>query len=123
MEVLRESLLHLFDNDSTLQPRDVIIMCPDVDTFAPLLAAAFSAVDAPHPGHRLRIRLADRSPARINPLLEVAGVLLDWPASGSPRRRCWIWPPANRSRGSSGSPPMIWTRCVSGRCRQGRGGA
>jgi exodeoxyribonuclease V gamma subunit len=77
VEVLRESLLHLFDNDSTLQPRDVLIMCPDVDTFAPLLAAAFSAVDAPHPGHRLRIRLADRSPARINPLLEVAGVLLD----------------------------------------------
>ncbi len=77
VEVLRESLLHLFTNDSTLQPRDVLIMCPDVDTFAPLLAAAFSAVDAPHPGHQLRVRLADRSPARINPLLEIAGLLLD----------------------------------------------
>jgi exodeoxyribonuclease V gamma subunit len=77
VEVLRESLLHLFNNDATLHPRDVIIMCPDVDTLAPLLAAAFSAVDAPHPGHQLRIRLADRSPARLNPLLEIAGVLLD----------------------------------------------
>jgi exodeoxyribonuclease V gamma subunit len=77
VEVLREALLHLFNTDPTLQPRDVIIMCPDVDTFAPLLAAAFSAVDAPHPGHKLRIQLADRSPARINPLLEIAGVLLD----------------------------------------------
>jgi exodeoxyribonuclease V gamma subunit len=77
VEVLRESLLHLFATDATLQPRDVLIMCPDVDSFAPLLAAAFGAVDAPHPGHRLRIRLADRSPARINPLLQIAGVLLD----------------------------------------------
>ncbi|HUO38491.1 MAG TPA: exodeoxyribonuclease V subunit gamma [Mycobacterium sp.] len=77
VEVLRESLLHLFNNDASLQPRDVLIMCPDVDAFAPLLAAAFSAVDAPHPGHQLRVRLADRSPARINPLLEIAGVLLD----------------------------------------------
>lgn len=76
VEVLRESLLHLFNTDQTVQPRDVLIMCPDVDTFAPLLAAAFSAVEAPHPGHQLRIRLADRSPARINPLLEIAGVVL-----------------------------------------------
>lgn len=77
VEVLRESLLHLFNSDETLQPRDVLILCPQVDTFAPLLAAAFSALDAPHPGHQLRIRLADRSPARINPLLDIAGVLLD----------------------------------------------
>lgn len=76
VDVLRESLLHLFNNDSTLQPRDVLIMCPDVDAFAPLLAAAFSAVDAQHPGHQLRIRLADRSPARLNPLLEIAGIML-----------------------------------------------
>ena len=53
VEVLRESLLHLLNDDPTLQPRDVIIMCPDVDTFAPLLAAAFGAAGRP----------ASRSPA------------------------------------------------------------
>jgi exodeoxyribonuclease V gamma subunit len=77
VEVLRECLLALFNNDSTLQPRDVMILCPDVDAFAPLLAAAFAAVDAPHPGHQLRIQLADRSPARINPVLDTARVLLE----------------------------------------------
>ena len=76
VEVLRESLLHLFNDDPTLQPRDVIVLCPDVDTFAPLIAAAFGQTDAPHPGHRLRVRVADRGPARINPLLEILQTLL-----------------------------------------------
>jgi exodeoxyribonuclease V gamma subunit len=76
VEVLRESLLHLFNDDPTLQPRDVIVLCPDVDTFAPLIAAAFGQTDAPHLGHRLRVRLADRGPARTNRLLETLQTLL-----------------------------------------------
>lgn len=76
VEVLREALLHRFNDDSTLQARDVIVLCPDVDTFAPLIAAAFGPTDAPHPGHRLRVRLADRGPARTNPMLEVLQTLL-----------------------------------------------
>ena len=76
VEVLREALLHLFDDDSSLQPRDVIVLCPDVDTFAPLITAAFGQIDAPHPGHRLRVRLADRGPARTNPLLDTLQTLL-----------------------------------------------
>lgn len=77
VEVLREALLHLFNDDPTLQARDVIVLCPDVDTFAPFIAAAFGPTNAPHPGHRLRVRLADRGPARINPLLQILKMLLD----------------------------------------------
>ena len=76
VEVLREALLHLFNEDPTLQARDVIVLCPDVDTFAPLIAAAFGPTNAPHPGHRLRVRLADRGPARTNPLLQILQTLL-----------------------------------------------
>ena len=76
VEVLREALLHLFNDDPTLQARDVIVLCPDVDTFAPLIAAAFGPTNAPHPGHRLRVRLADRGPARTNPLLQILQILL-----------------------------------------------
>ena len=36
VEVLRESILHLLENDDTLEPRDIIVMCPDVAMFAPL---------------------------------------------------------------------------------------
>ncbi|MQA61979.1 MAG: exodeoxyribonuclease V subunit gamma [Actinophytocola sp.] len=77
VEVLRETLLGLLAADETLQPRDIIVLCPDVDTFAPLIAAAFGQLDvAEHPGHRLRVRLADRGLAYTNPLLDtVAGLL------------------------------------------------
>lgn len=76
VEVLREALLHLFNEDPTLQARDVIVLCADVDAFAPLIAAAFGPTNAPHPGHRLRVRLADRGPARTNPLLQILQTLL-----------------------------------------------
>jgi exodeoxyribonuclease V gamma subunit len=55
-------------------------MCPDVETFAPLIAAAFSlgAEDnAPHPAARLRVRIADRSLRQTNSLLEVLSHLLE----------------------------------------------
>lgn len=101
VEVLRETLLGLLAADETLQPRDIIVLCPDVDTFAPLIAAAFGQPDvAEHPGHRLRVRLADRGLAYTNPLLDtVAGLLrlaagrvtasevLDLAASGPVARR------------------------------------
>jgi len=77
VEVLREVLLRLFQDDPTLEARDVIIMCPDVETFAPLISAAFGLGHGlPHPGHTLRVRLADRSLRQTNPLLDtVAGLL------------------------------------------------
>ena len=41
VEVLREIVLGLLADDPTLEPRDVLIACPDVETFAPLVSAAF----------------------------------------------------------------------------------
>ncbi len=76
VEVLREALLHLFADDPTLEPRDVLVMCPDVETYAPLVRAAFGQPGAGHPGHRLRVRLADRSLRQTNPLLDTLAGLL-----------------------------------------------
>ncbi|WP_228001191.1 exodeoxyribonuclease V subunit gamma [Nocardia australiensis] len=110
VEVLRECLLGLFAGDSTLEPRDVLIMCPEVEAYAPLVRAAFgqrtsetieAVGDSAHPAHRLRVRLADRGRGVTNPLLAVIGVLLeladgrvtvtqvlDLAASETVRRRC-----------------------------------
>ena len=80
VEVLREVILGLLKDDATLEPRDVLVMCPDVETFAPLIAAAFSLgaeEDAPHPAARLRVRIADRSLRQTNSLLEVLSHLLE----------------------------------------------
>lgn len=74
VDVLREVLLGLLQDDPSLQLRDIIVMCPDVETFAPLVHAAFGLEDVDgvdHPGHRLRVRLADRATTAVNPVAEV----------------------------------------------------
>jgi hypothetical protein len=43
---------------------------PNVETFAPLITAAFAPMEASHPGHRIRVRLADLGLAQVNPLLD-----------------------------------------------------
>ena len=89
VEVLRDALLHLLADDETLQPRDVIVMCPDIEAFAPLIHATFGAGqprtveqddDESDPARRpvdLRVRLADRSLRQTNPVLGVAARLLE----------------------------------------------
>ena len=81
VEALREVLLHLFADDPTLEPRDVLVMCPDVEAYAPLIRAVFGQPagrgTAGHPGHELRVRLADRGLRQTNPVLGVVADLLD----------------------------------------------
>ena len=79
IDVLREVLLGLLADDQTLEPRDILVMCPDIETYAPLIVAGFGLGDmikGVHPAHKLRVRLADRSLVQTNPLLGVASQLL-----------------------------------------------
>ncbi len=79
IDVLREVLLGLLSDDPTLEPRDILVMCPDIETFAPLIVAGFGLGDVvgdQHPAHRLRVRLADRALVQTNPLLAVAAQVL-----------------------------------------------
>ena len=85
VEVLRDVILGLLADDPTLEPRDVLVMCPDIEAYAPLVEAAFGLREAGgagtaqskwHPGHRLDVRLADRALAQTNPLLAVVDSLL-----------------------------------------------
>ena len=80
VEVLRELLVGLLADDQGLEPRDILVLCPDIETYAPLISASFG-LDigdslAEHPGHRLRVRLADRSLRQLNPLLSALSRLL-----------------------------------------------
>jgi exodeoxyribonuclease V gamma subunit len=82
VEVLREVVLGLLQADATLEPRDVLVMCPDVETFAPLISAAFGLGGADphatsHPGQQLQVRLADRALRQVNPLLDTVAQLLE----------------------------------------------
>ncbi|HET6652642.1 MAG TPA: exodeoxyribonuclease V subunit gamma [Nocardioides sp.] len=82
VDVLREVLVGLLQDDPTLEPRDILVMCPDIEAYAPLIQAGFGLADLPgaregHPGHRLRLRLADRALSSTNPLLAVAATLAE----------------------------------------------
>lgn len=83
VEVLREVLLGMLADDPGLELRDVIVMCPDIESYAPLISAVFGDLDeldqsaAAHPGHGLRVRLADRSLRQTNPVLTVVARLLE----------------------------------------------
>jgi exodeoxyribonuclease V gamma subunit len=81
VDVLREVLVGLLAHDATLEPRDMLVMCPDIEAYAPLIAAAFGLADVvpegkAHPAHRLRVRLADRALTQTNPLLSTLAGLL-----------------------------------------------
>jgi exodeoxyribonuclease V gamma subunit len=75
VEVLREAILHRLASDATLEPRDVIVMCPDVEEFAPLIQATFGVATAED--GELRVRIADRALRQTNPLLALVARLLD----------------------------------------------
>jgi len=87
VEVVRDAILHLLVEDPTLEPRDVIVMCPDIEAFAPLIHATFGAGDGLDDDEELReetgrpadlrVRLADRSLRQTNPVLAAVSVLLD----------------------------------------------
>ena len=90
VEVLRDAILHVLAAEGTLEPRDVVIMTPDLATFGPLLEAAFpTKIDggdtdsvAGASGHSdglpdLRVRIADRAPAATNPLVRFVATVLD----------------------------------------------
>ena len=89
VEVVRDAILHQLEEDPSLEPRDVIVMCPDIETFAPLIQATFGAGEVsatddeldPLPADvrpaDLRVRLADRSLRQTNPVLGVVAQLID----------------------------------------------
>ena len=88
VEVARDAILHMLQDDPSLEPRDVIVMCPDIEAFAPLIHATFGvgallADDDPDDALSdtgvpdLRVRLADRALRQTNPVLGVVAQLLD----------------------------------------------
>ncbi len=77
VEALRDALLHAMTDDPTIQPRDIVVMCPDVETYAPLVEAVFGSPDGDSELPDLRVRVADRAPRSMNPLLAVATAMLD----------------------------------------------
>lgn len=84
VEVLRDVLLELLERDPTIQPRDIVVMTPDVEAFAPLVGAVFDEGEVWEAGRwgasgmpRLPWEVTDRSLRRMNPVAEALLALLE----------------------------------------------
>lgn len=90
VEVLREVVLHKLQADPGLEPREILVMCPQIEVFAPLLSAVLGLDgeggqgDGSHPGQQLRVSLADRSVRQTNQVLAVLDRVLDLAAGRLP---------------------------------------
>jgi exodeoxyribonuclease V gamma subunit len=69
VEVLQDQLLALLQDDPLLAPREIVVMLPQVSTYAPLIEAVFGL--SPEDKRFIPFRIADRSLLSGAPLIEV----------------------------------------------------
>ena len=74
VEVLRDQFLALFDNDPTMTPRDILVMTPDIEAYAPYISAVFGTPERPE--ERIPYSIADRSLRREGETAEVLLAIL-----------------------------------------------
>ncbi len=76
VQVLHDQLLDLLSRDHTLQPRDIIVMTPDVAEFAPAIEAVFGAAEG---RAAIPYNLSDRPRRGTHPIVLTFRALLDLP--------------------------------------------
>ncbi|MBT0959682.1 exodeoxyribonuclease V subunit gamma [Denitromonas sp. IR12] len=80
VEILHDQLLDAFNADPSLRPRDVIVMVPDIDAYAPHVQAVFGLLDTDDARH-IPFSLADQGRRHADPLLNAVAQLLALPQS------------------------------------------
>lgn len=78
VEVLLDTLLDLFEKDSRLEPKDVLVMAPDIEAYAPFIRAVFD-MDRDD-ARRMPYSISDRSFRRSSQLADALMAVLDLPA-------------------------------------------
>ena len=79
VEVLYDHLLDWFQRDPTLAPRDVLVMTPDIEAYAPFIQAVFDAPE--EPGKRIPFSVADRGIRAASQVMAAFFNLLSLPAT------------------------------------------
>ncbi|MEK8925142.1 exodeoxyribonuclease V subunit gamma [Escherichia coli] len=78
VEVLHDRLLAMLEEDSTLTPRDIIVMVADIDSYSPFIQAVFGSAPA---DRYLPYAISDRRARQSHPVLEAFISLLSLPDS------------------------------------------
>ena len=79
VEVLYDHLLEWFQGDPTLAPRDVLVMTPDIEAYAPFIQAVFDAPE--ESGKRISFSVADRGIRASSQVMAAFFNLLGLPAT------------------------------------------
>ncbi len=80
VEILHDQLLAAFDADPGLKPRDIIVMVPDIDAYAPHIQAVFGLHPRGDPRF-IPFSLADQSRRRFDPVARALERLLGLPGA------------------------------------------
>ena len=87
VEILHDRLLAAFERareaqqrgeGELLRPRDILVMVPDIDKYAPYIEAVFGQLAPGNPRH-IPFTIADRVASQANPLLGLVLMLLELP--------------------------------------------
>lgn len=124
VEVLHDRLLELFQRHRSLQPRDLVVMTPNIDRYAPYVQAVFGGV----PEERtIPWAISDLSLRSESPLAQLLLELLELPGSrftASELLGLLEIPELRRRFGIGGADLPLLRRWVrDGGIRWGRGGA
>ena len=127
VDVLREVLLGLLQDDPTLEPRDILVMCPDIETYAPLITAGFGLGEvvgrrSPRPPAAGAARRPGAHPDQPAARRRRRSCSTS-PAAGPPPARCSTWPRPRRSAAGSASPTTTSTRSPTGSASRASAGA
>jgi len=79
IEVLQDQLLALMEQEAGFEPRDILVMTPDIEAYAPYITAVFGGVQ--NPAHRIPFSIADRRLASEGVVASVLQKLLALPGS------------------------------------------
>ncbi len=83
VEILHDQLLHRFSQEKDLRPRDVIVMVPDIDTYAPHIQAVFGQLDRDDKRY-IPFTISDQSARRQSTVITAVETLLALPDSRFP---------------------------------------
>ncbi len=78
VEVLHDQLLQMFERSNDLEPKDIVVMVPDINAYTPAIRAVFGS--APQERY-IPFSISDRTTSEANPILNAFFQLLNLPKS------------------------------------------
>lgn len=77
LQVLKDVLLEKFGSVDNLQPKDILVMCPSIETYSPYIMSVF--MQSENPSLNLPVSISDRKPIESEPYIVAFISLLGLP--------------------------------------------